>query len=148
MLDRVLAGDFYSNTMLLLKAETPEPRGRRAGPGRGQWGPVWMGVPPKNTHQSSHITSLPSCLIGWEAKGEEMLKIEVTAHFGLMSPWDISTLSRSHPCLDHDRRGEKNISTPGTSAAFTRLLCVFNQVLQYITHVQPHRYMTHTHTHT
>lgn len=49
-----LAGSFYSNTMLLLKAETPERRGQRAGRGRGQQGPVWMGVPPK-THINQAI---------------------------------------------------------------------------------------------
>lgn len=54
LFDRVLAGSSYFSTMLLLKAETPEPRGRRVGLGRGQRGPVWMGVPPK-THINQAI---------------------------------------------------------------------------------------------
>lgn len=79
--------------MLLLKAETPEPRDD--GPARPEVSedPVWMGVPPKKKKKKKQNTSVKPYSItvemsDWltrDVKGEEMLKIEVTAHFGLMS---------------------------------------------------------------
>lgn len=81
--------------MLLLKAETPEPWDRGpAGPEVNE-DPVWMGVPPKKRRRKDktkhtsvkpyNITVEMSDWLTRDVKGEEMLKIEVTAHFGLMS---------------------------------------------------------------
>lgn len=133
LFEGVLAHTFCSTQCYCWKAEnTAEPRGRRAGLSRGHRGPAWMGVPPKNTHQSSHITSLPSCLIGWwGCRGRGSAKNRRDGPFWLNESM--------RQCLGPTPALIVNISTSGTSSAFTRLLCVFHP--QYITHVQPHTQM-------
>lgn len=94
------------------------------------------------------IAGPPDWLMGGH-QGRGNAKNRLDGPFWLNEPMRHQRGSRSHPCLDHnDSQRAKEVSTPGTNPAFTRLLCVFNQDLQYITHVQPHRYMTHTYTHT
>lgn len=72
LVSTLLAGSSYSNTMLLLKAETPaEPRGR--GDGGGWPGPrstrtCLYGCASERTHINQAITSSPGRLIGWRRR--------------------------------------------------------------------------------
>lgn len=141
---RSVGSQFILYTMLLLKAETPEPWDGRPARVEVNGDPVWMGVPPekkkrkrKTKHTSVKPYNITAKISDWltrDVKGEEMLKIEVTAHFGLMSLW---VPARSHPCLIMTR-GKKKTQQKyiwhWMGSDFMKLLCVFHHGLQYVTH--------------
>lgn len=103
------------------------------------------GCASKNTHQSSHITSLPGRLIGWRRRqGRGNAKNRRGGPFWLNEPMRHQCAVQVPP-LPQSWLGEKRVLL-AQAPAFTRLLCVFHRDLHYITHVQPHRYMTNIHT--
>lgn len=136
--------------MLLLKGQTLEPRGRRACPGRGQRGPAWMGVPPKNTHQSSLMTSPPSRPIGRRRR-----RGRGNARNRRDGPCCLNEPTRHQctvqvPTLPGSGLGEKRTEVGlflAQAPAFTRLPCVLHRGLLYAEHICSLADTRHTNTH-
>lgn len=113
--DAVLAGSLYSIQCYCWKlkhqslgtADRPDLAWGQRGPRLDGCASEKKTKQEKTKHTSVKPYNITVEMSDWltrDVKGEEMLKIEVTAHFGLMSLW---VLARSHPCLIMTRKKKK-----------------------------------------